>query len=55
MLQTKQLDLSEDVIAQLLTSGQTEEKITGFHSKAGNLFDAKLKYDKESGISFVFD
>ncbi len=49
------LDLSEDIIAELLNNGQTAEKITGFHSKTDSLFDAKLKYDKETGISFVFE
>ncbi|MBE5907083.1 MAG: DNA topoisomerase III, partial [Lachnospiraceae bacterium] len=50
-----QVDLSDDVMTELFTNGTTAEKVTGFKSKAGNVFDAKLKYDKESGISFVFE
>ncbi|MBE5900967.1 MAG: DNA topoisomerase III [Lachnospiraceae bacterium] len=50
-----QVDLSDEVMTELFTNGITTEKITGFKSKAGNVFDAKLKYDKEAGISFVFD
>ncbi|MGN0170523.1 MAG: DNA topoisomerase [Lachnospiraceae bacterium] len=49
-----QVDLTDEVMEELLTKGSTENKITGFHSKTGNLFDAKLKYDKEKGISFDF-
>lgn len=50
-----QVDLPEETVNELLTSGVTKDKVTGFHSKSGSLFDAKLKYDKETGISFVFD
>lgn len=50
-----QNDLSEAVIMELLEKGVTEHAIQGFHSKTNSLFEAKLKYDKESGISFVFD
>ena len=49
-----QVDLNDDVMEELFTKGITENKINGFHSKSGNLFDAKLKYDKETGISFDF-
>ncbi|MCR4956263.1 MAG: topoisomerase C-terminal repeat-containing protein [Lachnospiraceae bacterium] len=50
-----QLDLDESIISELLENGKTKEKVCGFHSRSGNLFDAKLKYDKEAGISFDFD
>ncbi|SFP95493.1 DNA topoisomerase-3 [Lachnospiraceae bacterium XBB1006] len=50
-----QVDLSDEVMTELFTNGITTEKVTGFKSKSGNLFDAKLKYDKETGISFVFE
>ena len=39
---------------ELLTSGRTKEKITGFVSKAGNTFEAYLKYEDER-IQFDFD
>lgn len=48
------VELSEEVINDLLTTGQTKEKITGFTSKAGNVFDAHLQYTEE-GIRFDFD
>lgn len=38
----------------LFTNGKTAEKITGFVSKAGNSFDAYLKYADEK-IQFDFD
>lgn len=46
-------ELSEDVMIELLKNGRTNQKVTGFQSKAGNLFDAYLKYDEE-GIKFEF-
>lgn len=46
--------LSEEVMKELLTTGKTRQKITGFTSKAGNTFDACLKYEKEQ-ILFDFD
>lgn len=46
--------LSEAIIKELLETGKTKEKVTGFNSKAGNVFDACLKYEDER-ISFDFD
>ena len=46
--------LSEEIIKELLETGKTKEKVTGFTSKAGNVFDACLKYEDER-ISFDFD
>lgn len=46
--------LSEETIIELLTSGKTKKKITGFTSKAGNVFDTCLKYEDET-IKFDFD
>lgn len=48
------VELSEEVMEALLTTGQTREKVIGFTSKAGNVFDAHLKYTEE-GIHFDFD
>ncbi len=48
------VELSEEVMNDLLTTGQTKEKIIGFTSKAGNVFDAHLQYTEE-GIRFDFD
>ena len=39
---------------ELLTTGKTKNKVIGFTSKAGNVFDACLKYENEQ-ISFDFD
>ncbi len=46
--------LSEEIIKELLETGKTKEKVTAFTSKAGNVFDACLKYEDER-ISFDFD
>lgn len=46
--------LPEDIIRELLETGKTKQKITGFVSKAGNQFDACLTY-KDGKISFDFD
>ena len=46
--------LSEETIKELLKTGKTKEKVTGFTSKAGNVFDSCLKYEDER-ISFDFD
>ncbi len=46
--------LSEEIIKELLETGKTKEKVTGFTSKAGNVFDSCLKYEDEQ-ISFDFD
>ena len=39
---------------ELLTTGKTKHKVTGFTSKAGNVFDTCLKYENEQ-ITFDFD
>uniref|UniRef100_UPI004056AC1F DNA topoisomerase n=1 Tax=Agathobacter sp. TaxID=2021311 RepID=UPI004056AC1F len=46
--------LSEEIIMELLVNGRTKEKVAGFTSKAGNLFDAYLKYE-EDVIKFEFE
>lgn len=46
--------LGEAVIRELLETGRTKDKITGFLSKAGNTFDACLKLVNER-IQFDFD
>ena len=48
------VELSEEVMKELLTTGKTKQKIAGFTSKAGNTFDTCLKYEKDQ-ISFDFD
>lgn len=48
------VQLSEEIMKELLETGKTKEKVTGFTSKAGNVFDACLKYEDER-ISFDFD
>ena len=47
-----QVPLSEEVIIELLTKGHTTNKVDGFTSKTGNLFDAHLKYEDDK---IVFD
>lgn len=49
-----QVSLGEDVVNELFTTGKTQAKITGFVSKAGNVFDAHLKYQDEK-IQFDFE
>ena len=49
------VELSDEVMRDLLTTGVTKEKVTGFTSKAGNMFDAHLKFTEEEGIRFDFD
>jgi len=46
--------LTEDVIIELLTTGKTKNKVIGFTSKAGNVFDTCLKYEDDT-IKFDFD
>lgn len=46
--------LTEDVMQELLQTGKTKEKVTGFLSKTGNTFDACLKFEDDR-ISFDFD
>ena len=48
------VELSEDIMRELLTTGKTRQKVTGFTSKAGNMFDTCLKYENGQ-ISFDFD
>ncbi len=48
-----QVPISEETIQELFANGKTKEKITGFVSKAGNSFDAYLKYADEK-IQFDF-
>ena len=48
------VELSEEVMKELLTTGKTKQKIAGFTSKAGNTFDTCLKYENDQ-ISFDFD
>lgn len=49
-----QISLSQEVMQELFTVGRTRQKISGFVSKAGNTFDAYLKYEDEK-IQFDFD
>lgn len=49
-----QVPISEELMQELFATGKTSEKITGFVSKAGNPFDAHLKYADEK-IQFDFD
>lgn len=46
--------LPEDTIKELLETGKTKEKVTGFVSKAGNAFDTCLKFEDDR-IQFDFD
>ena len=46
--------LPEEVMNELFISGKTSKKITGFTSKAGNTFDAYLKFEEDK-ISFDFE
>ena len=49
-----QVELSEEIIKELLETGKTKNKVIGFTSKAGNVFDTCLKYENEM-ITFDFD
>lgn len=46
--------LPEETVKELLESGETKEPVSGFKSKAGNDFDARLKL-VEGRVQFVFD
>lgn len=46
--------LTEEVMRELLETGKTKDKVTGFVSKAGNTFDTCLKFEDDR-ISFDFD
>lgn len=48
------VELSEEIIKELLETGKTRNKVIGFTSKAGNVFDACLKFENDQ-ISFDFD
>ena len=48
------VELSEDVMTELFTTGKTRKKVVGFTSKAGNVFDSCLKFENDQ-ISFDFD
>ncbi len=48
------VELPEETIIELLTTGKTKKKIIGFTSKAGNVFDSCLKYEEDT-IKFDFD
>ena len=48
------VELSEEILTELFTTGKTKKKITGFTSKAGNVFDTCLKFENDQ-ISFDFD
>ena len=49
-----QVALSEEVIKELFETGKTKQKISGFTSRAGNVFDSCLKFEEDK-ISFDFD
>ncbi len=49
-----QVALGEEIMQELFATGKTQNKITGFVSKAGNSFDAFLKYEGEK-IQFDFN
>jgi len=48
------VELPEEIIIELLTTGKTKKKVVGFTSKAGNVFDTCLKYEDDT-IKFDFD
>ena len=48
------IELSEEIIKELLETGKTKDKVIGFTSKAGNIFDTCLKFEDDR-ISFDFD
>lgn len=48
------IELPKEVIEELFTAGKTTKKITGFTSKAGNVFDTCLKFEDDR-IQFDFD
>lgn len=49
-----QVELSEEIVRQLLEKGRTVGRVAGFVSKSGSLFDACLKLE-EDRIRFAFD
>ena len=48
------VELSEEIIIELLSTGKTKQKVVGFTSKAGNVFDTCLKYEDDT-IKFDFE
>lgn len=48
------VELSEEIMKELFETGKTKDKVIGFTSKAGNLFDVCLKFEDDR-ISFDFD
>ena len=48
------VELSQETMKELLETGRTKEKVTGFTSKTGNLFDAGLRLE-ENRIVFDFE
>ena len=48
------VELEEAVMQELFETAKTKKKITGFTSKAGNVFDTCLKFEDDR-ISFDFD
>lgn len=48
------VELQEETVIEVLTTGKTKKKVLGFTSKAGNVFDACLKYEDDT-IKFDFD
>ncbi|MCI5493544.1 MAG: DNA topoisomerase [Lachnospiraceae bacterium] len=48
------VELSEEIMEELFTTGKTKAKVTGFTSRAGNTFDTCLKFEDDK-ISFDFD
>ncbi|MBR3811191.1 MAG: topoisomerase C-terminal repeat-containing protein [Agathobacter sp.] len=48
------VELPEEIIIELLTTGKTKKKVIGFTSKAGNVFDTCLKFEDDT-IKFDFD
>ena len=48
------VELPEEVIIEVLSTGKTKKKVVGFTSKAGNVFDTCLKYEDDT-IKFDFD
>lgn len=47
------IEIPEEKMMELFSTGKTKDKITGFTSKAGNLFDAYLKFEDDV-IKFDF-
>lgn len=48
------VELSEEIMRELFTTGKTKMKVLGFTSKAGNIFDSCLKFEEDQ-IRFDFD